>query len=160
LSHSFSTFNVGQNEKATFTGPSSVANIIGRVAGGGEQINLGTIRLIRLNNGDITIDSRSVVLDQGQIRTNADAGRGGHIDITANTYIASLDSLLQASAPHGVNGIISIQASQSNVAGTLAELPSNLLSPPPLQQRGRNAAAASQGVSSFPRLRRRPSAVR
>jgi filamentous hemagglutinin family protein len=132
-------------------------------AGGGGQINLGAIQLIRLDNGDITtsvsggtgnagditIDSRSVVLDQGRISANADAGRGGHIDITANTYIASPDSVLEASAPHGVNGIINIQAPQSNVAGTLAVLPANLLTPPALQQRGCSAAAASQGVSSF-----------
>src|SRR4051812_48294817 len=43
LFHSFSTFNVGPNEKAAFTGPSSVANIIGRVTGGTASSVNGTI---------------------------------------------------------------------------------------------------------------------
>src|SRR3954467_9618075 len=34
LFHSFTTFNVGRGETATFTGPSSVGNIISRVTGG------------------------------------------------------------------------------------------------------------------------------
>ena len=34
LFHSFSTFNVGQGQTATFHGPASVANVIGRVTGG------------------------------------------------------------------------------------------------------------------------------
>src|SRR3954454_24638461 len=34
LFHSFTTFNVGHGETATFTGPSSVGNIISRVTGG------------------------------------------------------------------------------------------------------------------------------
>lgn len=35
LFHSFGTFNLANGESATFSGPGSVANIIGRVTGGG-----------------------------------------------------------------------------------------------------------------------------
>ncbi|MFL5289704.1 MAG: beta strand repeat-containing protein, partial [Rhodopila sp.] len=132
-------------------------------AGGGGQINLASGFLIRLddgqittsvrggtgNSGDLTASSRFVVLNHSQILANADAGRGGSIAITAQSYFASPDSLVQASAARGINGIITVEAPQSNVAGTLAELPGNLLHPPTLQQRGCSALAQSQGLSSF-----------
>ena len=39
LFHSFGQFNVGAGERATFTGPNSTANVIGRVTGGVSSIN-------------------------------------------------------------------------------------------------------------------------
>ena len=39
LFHSFGQFNVGAGESATFTGPNSTANVIGRVTGGASSIN-------------------------------------------------------------------------------------------------------------------------
>jgi len=132
-------------------------------AGGGGRIDLAAGRLIRLDlgqittsvhggtgdSGNLTATSPFVVLNHSQITANADAGRGGNIAITAQSYLASPDSLVQASAARGINGTIAIQAPQSNVAGTLVELPGNLLSPPPLQQHGCSAVAQSQGMSSF-----------
>src|SRR2546421_12959605 len=43
LFHSFSQFNLVKDESATFTGPSSVQNILARVTGGPSSID-GTIR--------------------------------------------------------------------------------------------------------------------
>jgi filamentous hemagglutinin family protein len=132
-------------------------------AGGGGGIDLTAGQLIRLdrsqittsvrggagNGGNIAANSRSVVLNHSQILANADAGRGGNIIINAQNYFASPDSLVQASAARGINGTIEIEAPQSNVTGTLAELPANLLTLPPLQQRGCSAVAESRGVSSL-----------
>lgn len=131
--------------------------------GGGGRIDLAAGQLIRLDrgtittsvhggtgdSGDVTAVSRFVVLNHSRILADADAGRGGNVTITAQTYFASPDSLVQASAARGINGIITIEAPQSDVAGTLAELPGNLLHPPTLQQRGCSAVAESQGLSSF-----------
>ena len=44
LFHSFAQFNVGQAESATFSGPTSVSNIIGRVTGGLASSIDGTLR--------------------------------------------------------------------------------------------------------------------
>lgn len=44
LFHSFSTFNVGTDESATFSGPNSVQNIISRVTGGTSSWIDGTLR--------------------------------------------------------------------------------------------------------------------
>src|SRR2546423_1618799 len=44
LFHSFSQFNLSQGESATFTGPNTIANIIGRVTGGSPSSIDGTIR--------------------------------------------------------------------------------------------------------------------
>jgi filamentous hemagglutinin family protein len=132
-------------------------------AGGGGEIGLGAGRLLRLdrgsiatsvrggsgNGGDVLVNGRFVVLDHSRIQANADAGRGGNINITAQTYLASPDSEVQASAARGINGTITIQAPQSDVAGTLAELSGSLLRPPALQQQGCSVLAKSQGVSSF-----------
>ncbi len=37
LFHSFKTFNIGENESATFSGPGSIRNVIARVTGGSES---------------------------------------------------------------------------------------------------------------------------
>jgi filamentous hemagglutinin family protein len=44
LFHSFSTFNVNKWESATFTGPSSILNIISRVTGGNPSSIDGLVR--------------------------------------------------------------------------------------------------------------------
>src|SRR5882724_2860039 len=44
LFHSFGQFNLFRGESATFTGPNTIANIIGRVTGGSPSSIDGTIR--------------------------------------------------------------------------------------------------------------------
>ena len=44
LFHSFGAFNLNGGERATFSGPSTVSNIIGRVTGGVRSEIHGTIR--------------------------------------------------------------------------------------------------------------------
>src|SRR5215813_10927970 len=44
LFHSFGQFNLSRGESATFTGPNTIANIIGRVTGGSPSSIDGTIR--------------------------------------------------------------------------------------------------------------------
>ncbi len=44
LFHSFGTFNLGSGESATFSGPGSIAHIIGRVTGGGVSTIDGLLR--------------------------------------------------------------------------------------------------------------------
>jgi filamentous hemagglutinin family protein len=44
LFHSFGQFNVQTNESATFTGPNTVENIVGRVTGGNQSFIDGALR--------------------------------------------------------------------------------------------------------------------
>src|SRR5262249_3507474 len=44
LFHSFGKFNLSQGESATFTGPNTITNILGRVTGGSPSSIDGTIR--------------------------------------------------------------------------------------------------------------------
>ena len=44
LFHSFQTFNLNQGQSATFTGPSSIANVFSRVTGGTASTIDGTLR--------------------------------------------------------------------------------------------------------------------
>lgn len=132
-------------------------------SGGGGLIGLTAGQLIWLDRGNITtsvhggtgnagdIDaySRFVVLNHGIIEADADAGRGGNIAISTQTYLASPDSVVQASAARGINGTIAIEAPQNFVPASLAKLSGSLLGPPALQQQGCSAVAESQRVSSL-----------
>ncbi len=118
--------------------------------GGGGDISIRAGRLVYLNQGEITtsvaggtgsggniaIDSQFIVLNHGTIQAKAFGGNGGNIGITASQYFATPDSLVTASSQLGLAGNINIQAPDTNVTGSLAELSSNLLVLPNLQRQG------------------------
>jgi large exoprotein involved in heme utilization and adhesion len=82
--------------------------------------------------GNITIDSNLVVLDNSQVLANAFGGPGGNINITADVFLVnsggiappSLVGIVEASSEQSTPGIISIQASVTDVSGSVAQLPS------------------------------------
>jgi filamentous hemagglutinin family protein len=133
------------------------------LAGGGGNVLLTASQLLNLdrgsittsslggisNGGDIGVGARYVVLNDGTVQANADAGKGGDIRITASQYFASPDSLVQASSTLGINGTINILAPDTNVPGTLAELSDRLLSMPNIQRQGCSGAAQSERTSSL-----------
>ncbi|SJM92907.1 filamentous hemagglutinin N-terminal domain-containing protein [Crenothrix polyspora] len=94
------------------------------------------------NGGDITINSDVLVMDTGfiQANTNATKASGGKINLNTKQLVASSANLqtgvntplqfiansgnnvIQAAAPDGVNGNITINAPQLNIVGALASL--------------------------------------
>jgi filamentous hemagglutinin family protein len=99
------------------------------------------------NGGNITIDPRYVVLDDSTIEANAVGGNGGNISITAEQFIASPDSVVQASSTKGINGLIAIRAPADTVTGVLANLKDRFTGPPEVN-RDCAAPTARSGLSS------------
>jgi len=77
------------------------------------------------NGGNITIDPVFVILNSSNIIANASQGSGGNINITSNYYFASTDSIVQASSQFGLQGTVSINSSNSNIAGSIGVLPTD-----------------------------------
>jgi filamentous hemagglutinin family protein len=127
--------------KATdrFLSRNSTVTTEARQADGGNVV-LTAGRLIHLANskittsvgsgqghgGNITIDPQFVVLNHSQIRADAFGGPGGRVDITAKVYLTQ-DSILSASSALSTPGTINIQASITDVSGSLARLPEAVL---------------------------------
>jgi hypothetical protein len=129
----------------------------------GGNIKIKAVDLIRVANrnisssvqggpstagGNITIDPKTVVLQNAQIRANAVQGSGGNITITTPTFLADQFSLVDASSQFGLNGRVTIQSPTSNLSGTVAQLSSKTDQTQPLLQ-NRCVALAGGGQSSF-----------
>jgi hypothetical protein len=63
-----------------------------------------------------------VILNGSNIIANATQGSGGNINITAMFYLASSNSVVQASSQFGLQGTVSINSSNSNIAGSIGVL--------------------------------------
>ena len=61
LFHSFGVFNLGSGESATFSGPDTIANIIGRVTGGGGSVIDGLLRST-IDGPDLSLNHPSGVI--------------------------------------------------------------------------------------------------
>lgn len=81
------------------------------VAGGDEQA------------GNITLDAGVVVLEESQVRANAERGPGGNIRITADAVLADAQSTIDASSRLGIDGTVDIQAVVANLSETVLPLP-------------------------------------
>ena len=76
--------------------------------------------------GDITITNPTfVILNQGQIKAQADAGNGGNILIVAEQFIKSYESLVSASSRLGIDGQIEIYSPDETINGDCIQLPSS-----------------------------------
>jgi filamentous hemagglutinin family protein len=81
--------------------------------GGGSQTTGGNIR----------INSPYVVLKDSHVIANAYEGKGGNIDITADTYLADWTSTVSASSALGISGQVDINSPLVNLSGLLSPLP-------------------------------------
>jgi hypothetical protein len=78
--------------------------------------------------GKITIDPEVVILQDGSsIEARAGEGTGGTITITADNYFAFPGTVVDASSDLGLDGVVEVNTPDVNLAGALAELPSNPL---------------------------------
>ena len=79
------------------------------------------------NGGNISIRSKNLILNQGQIIANAYKGNGGNIYLTADQLIQSSDSVISASSQLGIDGNIMIEANIVNFDNQLISLADNFL---------------------------------
>ncbi|WP_174627009.1 filamentous hemagglutinin N-terminal domain-containing protein [Candidatus Methylobacter favarea] len=79
--------------------------------------------------GNITIDPIFVILDNSKIIANAFGGPGGNIRIVADQFIASPDSIVDASSQFGVDGQVVITSPDTNMIGKIATLTAKFLDP-------------------------------
>ncbi|QPD03907.1 MAG: hypothetical protein Nkreftii_001681 [Candidatus Nitrospira kreftii] len=133
-----------------------------KLASGG-NIHIKAVDLIRVANGqisssvqggpstaggNITIDPKTVVLQNAQIRANADQGNGGNIEITTPLFLKDPTSIVDASSRFGLSGTVTIQSPTSNLSGTVGQLASKV-SPPQVLLQNRCVALAGGEQSTF-----------
>jgi len=99
--------------------------------------------------GNITIDPEYVILNDSQIIANAYEGKGGNIRIIADVFLASPDSIVDASSQLGISGTVNIQAPIQNISGTLAPMQGNFLSAEALLRDRCIARIRGESISSF-----------
>jgi filamentous hemagglutinin family protein len=80
------------------------------------------------DGGNITLTHPTVlVVDQSQIKAQADQGHGGNIRIAAEHFIQSSDSLVSASSRLGVDGKVEIDSPDQNVTPGIQTLATETL---------------------------------
>lgn len=79
------------------------------------------------NGGNITIDPTFVILDHSRIIANAFEGNGGNIRIIADYLIQDPYSIIEASSEKGIDGIVDIDAPDTDLSGNLVVLPTVFL---------------------------------
>jgi hypothetical protein len=104
---------------------------------------------VETTGGNITIDPQYVILNDSQVIANAYEGRGGNIRIVAGVFLASPESIVDASSQLGIDGTVDIQAPISSISGTLAPLQGNFLSAETLLRDRCAARIRGEKYSSF-----------
>jgi filamentous hemagglutinin family protein len=99
--------------------------------------------------GNITIDPEYVILNDSHMIANAYEGKGGNIQIIADVFLASPDSIVDASSALGIDGTVDIRAPIANISGTLAPVQGNFLSTEALLRDRCIARIRGEGISSF-----------
>ncbi len=105
--------------------------------GGGGNIKLTAPALIYLLNstvsaeavgdgGNLGIDPVFFIMNNSSLISRSSSANGGNITIFANYFFQSA-SLIDASAPFGLPGTVSVTAPDLDLSGSLIGLPSNLL---------------------------------
>ena len=77
--------------------------------------------------GDVTLAARLVAFNDAVVRANADAGDGGNISISAGNFIATPNTVIDASANTGIDGVVTIDSPEVNVEAGLANLQADFL---------------------------------
>lgn len=105
--------------------------------GGGGNISVAAPSLIYLLNstftaqaagdgGNLTIDSVFFILNNSGLISKSSTANGGNITILSDYFLQS-SSFIDASAPFGLPGTVSVSAPEVDLSGSLIGLPSNLL---------------------------------
>jgi filamentous hemagglutinin family protein len=98
--------------------------------------------------GNISIDPQFVLVNNSSIIANAFGGPGGNITIVANNFLASANSVIDASSALSTPGVIEIRSPENNVESSIAQLPAAFLDAAALL-RGLCTARRTGAPSSF-----------
>ena len=148
LFHSFGIFNAITGESATFTGPNSVENILGRVTGGSASIIDGCLSS-QIPGANLFLMNPSGLM----FGPNAFGGPSGNIQIVADNYLATPDSVVTASSALGIDGEVVINAPATDVISGVEAVPAAFLDIASLLS-SRCAARTEAAVGSFVKLGR------
>jgi len=85
------------------------------------------------NGGNIDIDPKLVILNHSQIIANAYQGNGGNINIVADHFVKSSDSIISASSEFGLDGSTDIKAVNFD-AESISSLPVDYLNTDTLEK--------------------------
>lgn len=99
------------------------------------------------NGGNIFVDPQFVVLDASRVVATAWAGHGGNIRIEAQNFVASPDSVVDASSQKGVSGTVQITTPNSDVGSGLAAVPTGFFDAASLLRSTCAARAQAAGSS-------------
>jgi large exoprotein involved in heme utilization and adhesion len=105
--------------------------------GGGGNITLNAPSLIYLldsalsaqavgDGGNLTIDPVFFIVNNGALISKSSSANGGNITILSDFFFQS-DNIIDASAPFGLPGTVSVSAPDVDLSASLLALPSNLL---------------------------------
>ena len=106
--------------------------------------------------GNIDIDPVAVVLQNSSIVANAFGGPGGNIRIVAGQFIVDQQSIVSASSALGIDGLVEINAPDTNITGKLVPLPKDFLDASKLlrdrcgAQRGGTSSFSAKGRGGVP----------
>ena len=128
LFHSFSTFNINAGESATFSGPNTVNNIIGRVTGGDPSHINGLLRST-IPGADLYLINPNGVL----FGDNASLDVGGSLYVSTADYLKLGDSgrfdasdpsnTVLTTAPPSAFGILGSDPASLNVQDSVLQVP-------------------------------------
>jgi filamentous hemagglutinin family protein len=79
------------------------------------------------DGGNISIDPEFVILNNSRIVANAFDGDGGNILIVTENFIATPDSVVDASSRFGLDGTVIIKSPVADLSSGLTELPESFL---------------------------------
>jgi len=79
------------------------------------------------DEGNITNSKPDLLfMNRGQLSANAVHGHGGYIQVAANTYLPSIDSLITASSEYGAQGVVEMDTVETDIGSGLVVLPDRL----------------------------------
>jgi len=79
------------------------------------------------DGGDVTIDSRLLVVNQSELLARAAFGTGGNIRVIADTFLPSADSLFDVSSAFGVDGTVLIEGPEDELKEGILRLSADFL---------------------------------
>jgi len=79
------------------------------------------------NGGDVAADSKSILLNKGNVTANAEEGDGGAVFIKSENFIRSSESRVEATSARGNQGTVEIQAPDIDISGSLILMPGDFI---------------------------------
>jgi filamentous hemagglutinin family protein len=145
----FHSVNSAVTTQAAFADGGNIKLSVGSLV---ELVNSRVTAAVGTGNGsggNITMDPTFVILNNSSISANAFGGPGGKVTIIANVFLASPDSSVTASSELSTPGTVDIQAPITDLSGSLAPLPENVLQATSLLRQSCGARFSGGKLSSL-----------